>query len=286
MKELFSYIEEKNGFNIKEFSKLTGGDISDVFLLHTSEDDLVIKINQADKINMFLSEKTGLNTLRSTNTLRIPEVWLVDQFQSYSYIIMEYIPRGDTKRNTFINFGKKLAELHLHSSDAFGFESDNLIGSLPQVNNSQITWSEFYWEERIKPQFHLALKKGLISESNIPHKNIFKDVIDNEFCETKPALIHGDLWNGNYIVDDHGEVALIDPAVYYGHPMMDIGMTQLFGGFPHEFLETYQSNSSCTKSWQAQIELAQLYYLLVHLNLFGHSYLSSVKRIKEKYLHA
>ncbi|MXV38474.1 phosphotransferase [Flavobacteriaceae bacterium Ap0902] len=286
MMDLFNFIAEKNNFKINHSQSLSGGDISDVYLLNTSHGDYVIKINDSDKINIFLSEQTGLLALKNSNTLRIPEVYNVGQFTSYSYIIMEYIPSGDPKNDTFKNFGEKLAKLHMHTSDAFGFKSNNLIGTLPQLNNEHATWSEFYWEERIKPQFQLAVQKGLMSLENIPSKEKFKQAIDQEFCDAKPSLIHGDLWNGNYLVDDKGDVALIDPAVYYGHPMMDIGMSQLFGGFPNAFLEAYKDSSNCAKSWQSQIELAQLYYLLVHLNLFGTSYLSPVLRIKEKFLDA
>ena len=33
--------------------------------------------------------------------------------------------------------------------------------------------------------------------------------------EVQPALIHGDLWSGNYLADEKGNPVLLDPAVYF-----------------------------------------------------------------------
>ena len=55
----------------------------------------------------------------------------------------------------------------------------------------------------------------------------------SEYLPATPerALLHGDLWGGNYMIDERGEPVLIDPAVYYGHREADLAMTMLFGGF-------------------------------------------------------
>lgn len=285
MIELFKVVEHKFDFEIKDYLRLSGGSISSVFKIETNHGNYVLKVNNVDKFNMFVLEKTGLEALKSTQTLSTPNVIAVDGTKDYSYLLMEYIAPGKSHKRTFKDFGEKLAHLHFNTADSFGFHSDNWIGSLPQKNKIHKKWSHFYWNQRILPQYELALTQNLISEKEIPSKDDFIQVIDQEFGKHPPALIHGDLWNGNYLINKDGNVVLIDPAVAYGHPMMDIGMSKLFGGFSNEFYKAYRQHNQCIENWENQIELSQWFYLLVHLNLFGKSYLSSVKQITTKYFN-
>ncbi len=95
--------------------------------------------------------------------------------------------------------------------------------------------------------------------------------------------MHGDLWAGNYLISTDGTPYLIDPATYCGHAMVDIAMSRLFGGFGPSFYDAYHGIIPKTGNYQQQIELYQLYYLLVHLNLFGKGYYSGVLSILQRY---
>jgi fructosamine-3-kinase len=91
--------------------------------------------------------------------------------------------------------------------------------------------------------------------------------------EQGPALLHGDLWSGNYYPGPQGEPVLIDPAAYRGSGEVDLAMMELFGGFPRGFLEGYESRRPLTRAYTCfRRDLYQLYYLLVHVNLFGGGY--------------
>ncbi len=103
--------------------------------------------------------------------------------------------------------------------------------------------------------------------------------LDELFPKESPALLHGDLWSGNFMVSEKGLAVIIDPAVYYGHREMDLAMSQLFGGFDASFYEAYQRNFPLENGWQQRLDYCNLYPLMVHVNLFGGSYLESVKRI-------
>jgi protein-ribulosamine 3-kinase len=50
------------------------------------------------------------------------------------------------------------------------------------------------------------------------------------FAPEPAVLLHGDLGSGNFLCADSESPVLIDPAVYYGHPSIDMAMTTLFGG--------------------------------------------------------
>lgn len=80
-----------------------------------------------------------------------------------------------------------------------------------------------------------------------------------------------------------GQAVIIDPAVYYGHREMDIGMSRLFGGFSFEFYEAYNNEYPMAQGWEERIEICNLYPLMVHVNLFGGGYLGSVEKILERY---
>ncbi|HAW51317.1 MAG TPA: ketosamine-3-kinase, partial [Flavobacteriales bacterium] len=72
---------------------------------------------------------------------------------------------------------------------------------------------------------------------------------------------------------------IFDPAVYYGHREMDIAMSRLFGGFPAAFYEAYNEHFPLESGWEDRLEIANLYPLMVHVNLFGGSYLYEVHRV-------
>jgi len=106
----------------------------------------------------------------------------------------------------------------------------------------------------------------------------------NEFLpEEPPCLVHGDLWSGNFIVSDKGRACLIDPAVYYGNREVDLAMSTLFGGFSPEFYSSYNEEFPLISGWKDRIDLYNLYPLLIHLNLFGSSYLGQVLSILRRF---
>lgn len=275
--------EESHGWHVKKYSALSGGDISSVYHLQMESTDAVLKINSAEKADMFETEASGLKLLGEARVIRVPEVFGTGIMEGRAYLLIEYIQPGKANNRTFLDFGQKLADLHFVTNEKFGLEENNFIGSLPQTNFLHQNWAEFYWHERLHPQFQLAIKRNLISTEYIPEENSAIKTISNIFEAHAPALLHGDLWSGNYLIAENGEAVLIDPSVHFGHPYMDIGMTKLFGGFPPEFYDAYFQFSALKKNDQPQTDLAQLYYLLVHLNLFGVSYLSSVERILSRY---
>ncbi|MEP4134955.1 MAG: fructosamine kinase family protein, partial [Cyclobacteriaceae bacterium] len=100
----------------------------------------------------------------------------------------------------------------------------------------------------------------------------------------EPSLLHGDLWSGNFICGQNSKPYIFDPAVYYGHREMEIAMTRLFGGFDLRFYQSYQSNFPLEPGYEDRTELCNLYPLLVHANLFGGSYLISVKNILKRFI--
>lgn len=263
-----------------EAKPLSGGDINEVFLLKCEEESFVIKLNNASKFpGMFAAEAEGLNLLKATESFKIPEIIAAGTVQNSSYLLLEYISSGQPNETFWHIFAENLAKLHKTTQNKFGLGHDNYIGSLPQKNKNCETASEFYINQRLMPQFELASENGFhFKELDNFYKNISEE-IPNE----PSSLIHGDLWSGNFMVSENGEPVIIDPAVAFAPREMDLAMMKLFGGFPDKTFDVYNSNFPLESGWTERIPLWQLYYLLVHLNLFGMGYLSRVTSIISKY---
>lgn len=277
---LLQNIASKNNLTLTETKPLSGGDINEVFLLKCDKGNFVAKLNDALKFpGMFTAEAKGLQLLNGTSAFKIPAIIGEDEIGNTSYLLMEYIPSGQPNSNFWQIFAENLATLHKNTQKEFGLDHDNYIGSLPQKNDYRATASEFYINQRLAPQFKIASEKGF------QFKNLdkFYRNISEAIPQEAPSLIHGDLWGGNYMVSEKGQPVLIDPAVAFAPREMDLAMMKLFGGFPKEVFNIYDSIFPMKLDWQGRISLWQLYYLLVHLNLFGIGYLSRVKSTVSKY---
>lgn len=269
-----------HGFEVKNYTSLAGGSINQVYLLVTSEGKKVVKINSAQKFpGMFVAEKQGLETLKQSNSFDVPKVYSVAEVENKAYLLLEYKKEGAQKGHFWEVFGEQLSRLHKTTSKNFGFSSPNYIGSLPQYNERCTVAAEFYVSQRLEPQVKMASERGYaLGDLSRFYKNI-----SEEIPQEAPALLHGDLWSGNYITNEEGLPCLLDPAVYYGPREMDLAMMKLFRGFSTEVFEVYEAQFPLQEGWKDRIPMWQLYYLLVHLNIFGRSYLPQVQKIIDRF---
>ena len=275
-----NHIESLFDKKIINIHPLSGGDTNDVYRLYFTDRTAVIKLNDANRFpGMFAAEATGLHLLAEHSTFTIPKVLFEGQVEGQSYLITEYIDSANKTFDFWEDFGHKLAHLHQQSAPYFGLEKDNYIGSLPQSNAKEITTVDFYIRQRIQPQIALAGEKGY----NFTKISSFYKNVETIIPDEASSLIHGDLWGGNYMVDHLGKPCLIDPAIAYAPREMDIAMMQLFGGFDPIVFNEYNEAFPLENRWNDRIELWQLYYLLVHLNLFGNSYFDRVNSIISRY---
>ncbi|HLF63165.1 MAG TPA: fructosamine kinase family protein [Saprospiraceae bacterium] len=266
------------------YSSLSGGDISSVYRIETKDHRFVLKIKAGqDALPLFEAERTGLQAISDTGTIHTPRVMHCGALAECAVLIMDYIETKQASSTDLANLGHQLARLHWITNAQFGWPSDNFIGSLRQCNTWHSDWTMFYTERRLIPQFRMALDKGLLTASEIPDEAVINDVLRNLFGEIRPSLLHGDLWGGNYLIASDGTPYLIDPAVYYGHHEVDLAMSKLFGGFGRSFYDAFAEVIPEKEGAEARNDIYQLYYLLVHLNLFGSAYRQLVMRIVRRY---
>ena len=279
------HLEQEFHFAIRAVQGISGGDINEARLLRTDRGDFFMKFNQHPSAgDMLTKEAVGLRALDATNTLRVPAVEGVGTVGDYAYLLLEYLPTERPGEHFWEHFGRGLAQLHGQTQQSwFGWEGANFIGSLPQSNEAHTNWADFYAAERLLPQFRLAQDAGWLNAADGQQLDTLVRELPRS-CPTEPAsLVHGDLWSGNFLAVHGEEPALIDPSVAYAHRELDLAMTQLFGGFPRDFYYHYEEVYPLAAGFEQRVGLYQLYYLLVHVNLFGSSYVEAVRRVLRLY---
>jgi fructosamine-3-kinase len=268
------------GVAVTGAAPVSGGDINEAFALSLADGRSVfVKTHPQAPRGMFAAEARGLGWLAEAAALRVPEVLAVaSEPGGPSFLVLEHIIPATRRRDFDQLLGHGLAALHRRGPGGFGLDHDNFIGRLPQANGACPDWPSFYRERRLEPQLRLAVDRGLASASmRAGFTRLFADLEDLVGPPEPPARLHGDLWGGNLIVDDTGGPCLIDPAVYGGHREVDLAMMRLFGGFGEHVFRAYDEVHPLAAGAAERIPLYQLYFLLVHVNLFGGGYVASVE---------
>ncbi len=262
-----------------------GGSINQTHrLLVNNNLEYFCKTNSATKFPLLLQkEKNGLKLLAAQNIIRVPEIIACEVVEDTQILILEWITQGLRTEGFWKNFGEQLAGLHHVTGQSFGLYEDNYMGALPQSNLQSGDWVTFFINQRLKPLARLAMNSHLLEPKHIRHfENLYKE-LPGFFTPAQPSLLHGDLWGGNFLAGSDHLPVLIDPAVYFGDRGMDLAMTTLFGGFEPGFYESYDYHFPLPENHRQQWDICNLYPLLVHLNLFGKSYLHDIIHTIQRY---
>lgn len=253
-----------------------------------------LKWNPSSPRGMFAAEADGLEALaqRTEGELRVPEVIGVGEGSGGAgpaWLLLEFIGAGREAGEWGQRLGRGLASLHRPAEEPWGWSRDNFIGSLPQSNGPAEGWGVFWRDRRIGPQLRGARRRGHLEGSRGTVLDELLERIPDLLAGAEPegpSLLHGDLWGGNVYPDGEGRPVLIDPAVYRGHREVDLAMSELFG-FPAGFLPAYREARPVDGAYDRfRRDLYQLYYLLVHVNLFGAGYEAGCLRAARRALGA
>lgn len=289
-KALIDSVKKQTGAAPEYERRLGGGSINDAAKVRWQGREMVLKWNSAALYDMFEVEQRGLHRLhRHRSGLQVPEAEAtgMDQAADLSWILMPFIPTGGGGKKAQEAFGRGLAGMHRagqrEGQTEYGLDHNNYIGRLPQNNAPMPDWPEFFIERRIRPQLEAAVEAGLMSPESFKQLDAITLKIASIFPEEPPALLHGDLWGGNYLYTDDDTAALIDPAVYYGHREMELAFTMMFGRFAPRFYEAYEETWPLAPGFEHRKDLCNLYPVLVHVNLFGHGYTGQAKSILKRY---
>lgn len=266
-------------------SAVSGGSINSCYKLLQGNKKYFIKVNDlASYPRMFSKEAEGLNLIRSTGTIKTPEVLLEGAESGYQFLILEWVESGPNTTKAQEALGSSLAAMHRNKNQKFGLDHWNYMGSLRQSNRYHDNQADFFINERLLPQIEIANDKKLLDKTVNSDFEVLFNRLKNLLPPEEASLVHGDLWSGNYMIDTTDNAVLIDPAVSYSHREVDLAMSTLFGGFSPVFYEAYHSVYPLEKGWLERTSLWNLYPLLIHLNLFGTSYIAKLKQSLRPFL--
>jgi len=228
-----------------------------------------------------------LRELGARSTLPVPEVYHSEP----GLLIMSWIANdgGAITPSVARHGAELLAELHGQVFPSFGYGRDTLIGPLHQPNSqsqSQSTlWVDFFREHRLLFMARAAHDEGALSAQYLSRIETFGDHLEELLVEPDhPSLIHGDLWTGNILVKGDRIGGFVDPAIYCAHPEIELAFTTMFGTFGASFFEAYEALRPLEPGFhEVRCEIYNLYPLLVHVRLFGASYLGGIDRVLKRH---
>lgn len=263
-----------------------GGSIGAAVRVEAANRVLFAKVHARAPAGFFAAEVRGLTHLQTAGSdLHVPEVLGyrdAEHADDVAWLLLEWlepIRAGDGYHECL---GRGLAALHRDAGRGrWGDNENGYIGTLPQNNEFAEPWAQFWRSRRLEPQLSRARAAKWPVGSAAQWAELL-DRLPDVLAPARadgPSLVHGDLWSGNVFATAGAAPVLIDPAAYWGHREVDLAMAKLFGGFSSAFFSAYEAAWELQPGfWRERCAIYQLYYLLVHVNLFGGSYAEKTRR--------
>ncbi|MGL2221302.1 fructosamine kinase family protein [Oenococcus oeni] len=262
---------------VTDFHEVHGGDINKAYSLTDAQGGrYFLKVQPNSVLAFFQHEADGLKLLGQA--ARVPKVIALGHVGQDQWLLLEYL--NATNYGNQYSLGQDLAKIHSITSPngQFGFDKDFKAGKTSKINTWQSSWYEFFVKQRLNVLRELLINEGKWNDDQNYKKaiEIFQSLMEKH--DSRPSLLHGDFWSGNFMFDaDSGQPIFIDPDVYYGDPEFDIGITTVFGGFNQDFYVGYQSTKPFQSGAERRLMFYQLYYLMVHAHLFAGSYIQAYR---------
>jgi protein-ribulosamine 3-kinase len=271
---------------IKQATPLGGGCINSACKIETNHGPFFLKWNRHGPADLFLSEAESLNEFqKSINDFIVFPVTKLAKVIDHTpgYLLTTYLKPGRSG-NDEEKLGRGLAQLHKVSTDQFGFRLNNYCGATLQNNEFKTDWVTFFVENRIGFLIQLISKNRAWDSVNQKLTDTFLSRVPGLLPNnTKPALIHGDLWSGNYM-NTLTAPALIDPCASYCDREFEMGIMTMFGGFSQRVYDAYNEVYPLPDDWKERNLIYQLYHVLNHYSLFGGHYKNQALEIMKRYI--
>ena len=265
--------------------RVAGGSINACYRWPAAGGVLFVKIAARASATAFAAEAAGLAELAAAGALRVPQVRASGHTDTAAFLALEWIEAGVADRECERRLGAGLAALHAVTAERYGWNRDNTIGRTPQANGWTADWAGFFRERRLRPQLELAARNGFAPTLADRGERLLESLPALLAGHTpRPALLHGDLWGGNWLASVAGDPVIFDPAVYFGDPETDVAMTRLFGGFGGSFYRAYEAAAPLPDGAAVRAELYNLYHVLNHANLFAGGYPRQARAIIDRLL--
>ncbi|KPV40096.1 hypothetical protein AN478_08025 [Thiohalorhabdus denitrificans] len=273
--------QEIIGAPLEGAAPLSGGCVGEVYGAHAGGREYVVKV-ETPATDLLETEGRMLRHLAERSPLPAPDPLHFEP----GLLVMPRI-EGDH------HFGPAAEEhaadlfaaLHTEPAPHFGFEYDTVIGGLPQPNPRYERWADFFAEARLLEMAGQARTAGRLDDALYGRIERFATDAADWFPEPEhPALLHGDAWDNNILAAGDRITGFIDPALYWGHPEVELAFTTMFRTFSDRFYARYGEQRPIEPEFfEVRRPLYNLYPLLVHVRLFGGPYRSSVENTLKRF---
>ncbi len=232
----------------------------------------------------FACEIDGLQYLSEEAHVLIPTPISIVPVENGTLFIIEALKIVERTPLDWRKIGRTLSRIHRVNSDRFGFHSNGYLGPVPMDNTPTKDWVSFYQERRLSPM----LKKAIDSE-NLPisfanqvEKLILRlpELCDNDLT---PSLLHGDAQQNNFISSEKGTY-IIDPAIYYGNPEIDLALIDCWQPVPDEVFRGYKEEMPIDSGFIKRRNLWRISIYLVAVTLEGSEYLTKLSDALKEYV--
>ncbi|MEX2016842.1 MAG: fructosamine kinase family protein [Candidatus Hydrogenedentales bacterium] len=290
-------IADALGVGVINMAPLTGGCVGEVYRVELADGrSTVAKVDNGREPKLDL-EGYMLVYLAKNSRLPVPAVY----HSAPRLLIMELLPGASRFSNAAEEHAADLlAELHgvnptrvvsaqtenlMLAANCFGFDRDTLIGGLHQPNPWSERWVPFFRDQRLLAMGKQAMGHGRFGTDTYGRLERFAEKLDVLLDEpAAPALLHGDVWSANVLADATRITGFIDPAIYFGHPEIELAFITLFSTFGDAFFGRYREQRSIAPDFfEVRRDIYNLYPLLVHVRLFGGGYLNSFDQILRRH---
>ena len=241
----------------------------------------------SDAVNgreQFEIEMAGLRLLSELAGVLTPTPVSIAPVASGSILVLEAVQAVKRYSRQWREIGHALARIHKIKGHRFGFETDGFFGPLYQDNTPASDWTTFYAERRLLPAFRLAVDSGHLPSVLIQQIETLIPRLP-ELCgpAVEPSLLHGDAQQNNFVSTDMGAV-VIDPAVYYGHPEMDLAFVDYFQAVPNDVFDAYQDELPIEQGFWERRELWRIWGHLGAVTVEGPIHLGKLAGAVQTYV--
>jgi fructosamine-3-kinase len=256
---------------IKEL--LAGGNHGRALRLGSSSGaTVVVKTGSFEHPDVYRCEADALRALRVPGGPRTPEVLGCGD----DFLVLEDMAAAVPADGAFWEtFGRQVAALHSVHGPAFGYDTDNYLGTLPQRN----PWTDDGWTFFAEQRLLRYLDEPSCLAALEPQDRAGIERICARLPELVPAqppgFLHGDLWRMNVLAAGDGAPVMIDPAPYYAWPEIDLSMLACCSriapayAIPPRFFDAYQEARPCAEGLEDRFDLLILRELLSGVAHYG-----------------
>jgi len=270
---------------VKEFKDMDEFSSHPAAILSGGGCSVFVKLSEAKHgLDQFQVELACLELLASIPGVLTPAPIDIVTVESGVILILEAVQAVERTPDRWREIGRTLARIHQVKGETCGFQRQGYFGPLYQDNRPIRDWLRFFTERRLWPRLMGAIDSGYLPIDMIRQiEKLISRLPRLEIPETEPVLLHGDAQQNNFISTESGAM-VIDPAVYYGNPEMDLAYLDYFQPVPEDVFTGYREIMPIDPAFERRRNLWRIPGYLAVVTVEGGSFLPMLAEAVRGYL--